>query len=639
MAYNGLSAPEHDRTGFRRNLLVILVLIMHVTLGITQRPPAGFGRGGSGNARQQQSQPTGPDSTIYKYILTDDIQTRHDIKDTLADIAFLQRHGLVSSDNYWVFTGNYGSASFPLIFRPQPTMGFNPGYHQYQLYQIRPENFRFYEQNRPITDLYFSQLGSQENITAAAAFSRNFKNNLSFSLNYKRISQKGFYSAQETKFTGLGAGLRFKNKKQTYQAFLVFTNNANEENVNGGIRNPELPIPQFKRTVPVVLNEAGIRQQERDISFTQYYVFSKNNDKSRALYARHVLGWNPAYYKYTDNNTSTGSDSAFYRNLLVESRGMRRYTRMDHFYTGISLQGERSNGLSGKVSLVIDHFNISNNPFRLSRTDATAGLDAAVPLIGSLTMQTKLRLGLLQNIGNFMAEGALMTNLSKAVELQGMVKIFRTEARYNETSLVINEIPVIDTSLSKPYGTAYGATIRIPKLKFSAGIHQSILDNAIYFSSDGMPEQYNGAFLVTHLFASQRLQFWKIHFDNAVHYQVQNTPLYPIPDLFTSHQLYYSGKWFDKAMDVSLGIDSRLIQAYKGPAYQPVFGTVSTSETTLPFYPAFNVFFTAKVSTFRAMFVFENAGQFLQNNVDFDIVNYPAFSPTLRFGVQWLLKD
>lgn len=639
MACIGLNVPEYLRIDFKRNLLIIVVLIVHLTHGFTQRPPAGFGRGGSGNSRQQQSQPAGPDSTIYKYILTEDIQTRYDIRDTLADISFLHRHGLVSPDNHWVFTGNYGSAAFPLIFRPQPTMGFNPGYHQYQLYQIRPENFRFYEQNRPITDLYFSQLGSQENITATAAFSRNFKNNLSLSLNYKRISQKGFYSAQETKFTGLGAGLRFKNKKQTYQAFLVFTNNANEENVNGGIRNPELPIPQFKRTVPVVLNDAGIRQQERDISFTQYYMFSKKNDKSRTLYARHVLGWNPSYYKYADNNTSTGSDSAFYRNLLVEGRGMRRYVRMDHFYTGISVQGERSNGLSGKVSLVIDHFNTSNNPFRLSRTDATAGLDAAVPLIGSLTMQTKLRLGLLQNIGNFMAEGALKTNLSKAVELRGMIKIFRTEARYNETSLVINEIPVIDTAFSKPFGTSYGATIGIPKLKFSAGIHQSILGNATYFSSDGMPEQYSGTFIVTHLYAQQRLRLWKIHLDNAIHYQVQNAVIYPLPDLFSAHQLYYSGKWFDKAMDVSLGIDSRLIQAYKGPAYQPVFGNVAVSDTTLPFYPAFNVFFTAKVSTFRAMFVFENAGQFLQNNIDFDIVNYPVFSPTLRFGVQWLLKD
>lgn len=639
MAYNRPSVPDYFQIGFKRNLLLILVLMIHVTQGITQRPPAGFGRGGSGNSRQQQSQPAGPDSTIYKYILTDDIQARYDIRDTLADIAFLHRHGLVSSDNHWVITGNYGSAAFPLIFRPQSTMGFNPGYQQYRFYQIRPENFRFYEQNRPITDLYFSQLGSQENITAAAAFSRNFKNNLSFSLNYKRISQKGFYSAQETKFTGLGTGLRYKNKKQTYQAFLVFTNNANEENVNGGLRNPELPIPQFKRTVPVVLNEAGIRQQERDISFTQYYIFSGKNDQSRSLYARHVLGWNPSYYKYSDNNTSTGSDSAFYRNLLVEGRGIRRYARMNHFYTGISLQGQRSNGLSGKVSLDIDHFNIANAPFRLSRTDATGGLDAAIPLIGSLTMQTRLRLGLLQNIGNFMAEGALKTNLSKTVELRGMIKIFRTEARYNETNLVINEIPVIDTAFSKPFGTSYGATIGIPKLKFSAGIHQSILDNAMYLSTTGMPEQYSGTFIVTHLYVQQRLRLWKIHLDNAIHYQVQNAVIYPLPDLFSTHQLYYTGKWFNKAMDVSMGVDSRLIQAYNGPAYQPVFGNVAISDTTLPFYPAFNLFFTAKVSTFRAMFVFENAGQLLQNTVDFDIINYPVFSPTLRFGVQWLLKD
>ena len=92
-------------------------------------------------------------------------------------------------------------------------------------------------------------------------------------------------------------------------------------------------------------------------------------------------------------------------------------------------------------------------------------------------------------------------------------------------------------------------------------------------------------------------------------------------------------------MDVNIGIDARLIAAYDGPQFQPLFGEFIQSTTTLPFFPAANFYLLSRVSSFRVMIIMENFGQYFRKDYNFDVVNHPQFDPKLRFGIQWLLKD
>ncbi|MFN8339975.1 MAG: putative porin, partial [Saprospiraceae bacterium] len=131
-------------------------------LFLIAQKPKGVGSGGFipqsklDSLKRLQDQTTDTltvDTTIYKYLYINDIFHKIDFADTLANIAFLHKFGLSNQGEY-VNTGNYGSAVQSIIYHPEVNIGFSHGYNQYRYYQIRPENFRFYEQNRPLADVF-----------------------------------------------------------------------------------------------------------------------------------------------------------------------------------------------------------------------------------------------------------------------------------------------------------------------------------------------------------------------------------------------------------------------------------------------------------------------------------------------------
>jgi hypothetical protein len=631
--------------------LIVLLLSTFVTFNISaQKKPVGVGSGG--NIPQERlntlkndatfpidSNETGLDSTVYKYILTEDIYDIKDVADSLAGVRFMRNYTLSKNGEY-IHTGNYGAAVQSLIYNNEINTGFALGYNQYRLYQVRPERFKFYEQNRPLSDVFFSQLGNQENIMVGADFSRNFSNGLSISLNYNRISQKGLYNGQDTKSTGFGIGVRYKSANEKYNAFLIFTHNANEEGHIGGIvTNSTMDINEFRRSIPVILQDASTRHQERSISLVQYYKLNSVKNKNWNVYIRNDAQFMPSYYKYTDKSVPDSINNSFYYGLNNDVRGLRRFVNVNHFSDGFYVHGEKVKGVSGKIGLVYDLFQVTDEPKSFSRSDLTATFEGKIPFLKSFEILTKGKLGLLANAGNFDILGKMNINVSKFATLDGGIKIFRSEASYRTTLLNINDQNIIDTTFSNPFGTVLFADLSIPKVKFSAGITQSIVSNPIFWPQTGAARQFDGVYTMTYLKLAQNVKLGRFHLDNQVHFQLQNNNIYPLPDFFSSHQIYYAGKWFKKVMDISIGLDARLIPEYKGPTFQPLFGSFNLSDANLPFFPASNLFILIRISSFRAMFMMENFSQYFRKGINFDVVNHPQFDPKLRMGFRWLLKD
>ena len=625
------------KKGFYLSAL-LLYFIMLSFISQAQRP-SNFGQGNNTANPAQEEQNDGPDSTVYEYFITDNIFEKYTLKDSLADTKFLHRNTLQKSGHESIHTGNFGSSTFPLIYGPKINTGFNTGYNQYKTYQLNLENFRFFEQNRPIADLYFSQLGNQENINVGANFSRNFSDGLSVSLNYNRISQKGFYNGQDTKSTAFGFGLRYKSPGEKYNAFLVFIHNANEEGHIGGITDAENLNDQFKKDIPVLLTEATTRQQERNLSFIQYYKLNSSTNKTWRIYLKNEFKYLPSYFRFSDVKINNKNDSTFYAGIPLDPRGIRRYLNISQLSNGFYINGERIKGIQGRLGLIIDHYTINDNPIDSKRTDITATFDGKIPFYKSLILETNAKLGLLKNLGNFDLKGKLNLNISKIVSLQGNIRLFRSEPAYNSTQLNINEIVVLDTSFIKPVGTIFNAELFIPRIKFSAGITQSLITNPIYWNDKSQSTQYDGLFTSTYIRLSQNVKAGPFHLDNQIHFQILNSKIYATPPFYSTHQLYYAATWFNKVMDVNIGIDARLIADYDGPQFQPLFGEFIQSTTTLPFFPAANFYLLSRVSSFRVMIIMENFGQYFRKDYNFDVVNHPQFDPKLRFGIQWLLKD
>ena len=624
-------------------VVTIFTLFSTFETSYAQNRPT-YGQGGSSSSYPKGS--TLPnndlielDTTIYEYFLLENIYQKINTRDTSADITFLHRDPIYKNGQEYFNLGNSGSAAAPLLYTPHINTGFHPGYNQYDVYAIKSHNFKFYEQNRPMADLYFSQLANQENITVGAQFSRNFKNGLSLSLNYGRISQQGFYTSQSNRSTNFGFGLRYKSKDSRYNGFLLFFQNANNEFNNGGIQDTADLSTNFPISIPVNLGSAFTRQQEKEISFVQYYKLNKDQKSPWNVYLRNDLTYNPSYYKFSDVSVDDSTDLVFYKELAIDSRGIRRYLDINHFKNAFYINGERTAGIQGRAGLSLDYYRLDNNGINSSRTDATLLFDGSIPILKGLSLQTNAKLGLLRNVGNFDIKGKLDIRISKIASFNGGVRLFSSEQSLNSQVLVLNDSLMFSNAFSKSVGSILFANIDIPSIRFQAGLVQSVVNNPVYWDTLALPTQKIGVLSTTYFRLQQNVKVGKFHLDNQAHLQLFSDKLYPLPTFYSTHQVYYQGTLFKKVMDINIGLDFRLVSEFKGAAYQPVYGSFYQTETSLPFFPATNFYLIAKVSSFRALFIMENFGRYLTKDYNLDAVNYPQAEPKLRFVFNWVLKD
>ena len=576
----------------------------------------------------------------YRYVTVNDIYNSYVALDTFETPVFLS--SVYTSDKgKFINTGNYGSAAYSLYQRIQTNTGFNTGYDQYHIYQVRKESFRFYEQNRPVSNLYFSQLGNQDNIVVGADFSRNFDNGISISLNYKRLSQKGFYNEQDVKSTALGIGIRYESPSKKYNSILLFIQNANEEKFNGGILHDSLLTERFRKSIPTQLSGAAGRQQEQTLSFIQYYRLNNPSNSKWNLYLQNDLTYQPSYFKFWDKDIADSLSIAIYALPFSDltPNGIRRYTDIKKYSEGFFIHGDNISGLLGKAGLIYDYYVITDAPTSYKRSDLTAVAEARIPFLKVLNIDASGKIGLLKNIGTFDLSADMGIDIGKIGTLSGGIRLFRYEPSYRNTRLNINAMTVIDTSFTNPFGTAIHATFKIPALQLSASLIQSVINNPVYWDIDGKAAQQNGIFTISQLDIHYQLQTKHLGFENDLYFQLQSNHLLPVPNYFSSHKLYYKGIWFNKALEIDIGFEGRLIPAYKGPAFQPLSGGYHLSDTSLPFTPSANLFVNTKISSFRALLSLENFAQYWLKNNLYTVVGYPLFDPAFRIGIQWMLKD
>lgn len=581
------------------------------------------------------------DTVNYQFYNIDDIFTKYSFEDTLADIRLLQKVTLWNAEDHYVNTGNYGSALFPILFSAPSATGFNVGMDVYSLYQVRPESFKFYSPDAPVSDLFFSQLGTQDNLMAQADFSRGFTNGLSMSLNYKRLSYGGQYRGADTKSTGLGVAVRYESPNKRHNSIFYFSQNANEEGHTGGVFNDaDVQSNNFRRSVPTRLANASSRHQQQTYSWHQYLQLTSQSQENSKIYLLNIVKFQPSYYKFSDRAIDSTQFSDFYAFTNdIDTRGIRRYLDVAHWSEGIFIHAEKKQGISGRVGLTYDNFTILDGLSRTVRNDLTASFDGYIPVFKTLFINTQARIGLLENIGNFDLKGQLDIKLSHWLTLSGKVQIFRTEPSYISQNLIVNDVQVLSGTFNKPIGSVFGADLKIPKLKLTLGLSQSLIDQQIYFDSQGLPQQSSTLFTLSRVFATHQLKWGILGFDNQVYLQNQPNKILPLPEVYSSHQLYFAGRWFKKVMDVNIGLDMRMLGDYVGPGFHPLFMNFHLTDQRLSNVPAINAFFMAKVGQFRALLMMDNVSQYFMEKTNYHIVGHPQFDPLFRISIRWLMVD
>ncbi|HEY0041047.1 MAG TPA: putative porin, partial [Flavisolibacter sp.] len=156
-----------------------------------------------------------------------------------------------------VFLGNDGSATRSLLFSMPARIGFDPGFHSHDVYKWKLENIRFYNTQRPYTELGY-MIGARQEQMIDILHTQNIRPYWNASFQYRTLSAPGIFRNQKNNHTNYAFTSWYQSPNKRYNNYLVLLNNKIQAGESGGIRTDKnyLTDPVYERsrfTIPTVI--------------------------------------------------------------------------------------------------------------------------------------------------------------------------------------------------------------------------------------------------------------------------------------------------------------------------------------------------------------------------------------------------
>jgi len=617
--------------------------------------PRGLGSGGSGSGSSKgpvQLEKIELDTFPVARFYALDPERAQRLTDTLLDASFHQYDPVRQQCFDYKNLGVPGSAHQALVYSPRLRRGFDVGLHAYDLY-IRPaEALAFYRLERPLTNLEFSRGADQSNSNFSAQFSRNFSENLNFSIDYRRLASLGsaaLFPNQQGRNTSIGTGFWTQSKSKRYQAFMIYADNKMEHNDNGGIS--EAPSREGAFFTPsaasVYLKDAGTRYRQQELLYVHYYKPGKKDSTSskvprQQIQLGHQMGYRGSTYKFFD--ASPAADASFYGVFQTDNRGVRHFIQHNKLENQfqILLRKNIPNAASGSA-LHLTHVlhRLRQEPGDSVFQEVFAGGKWHLSPFEALQLEVNAQLGLLGSAGDYQLQGHLKLELGRWGTFSGSVlsQLYRPTAVQNH--FFVTQQPVWQNDFQKTLESSLQGGLQVHKWQLSAHAAYHVIGQGIFFDTSGRVFQSEPVQSVAQLSLQKNLMFWKLHLENQLVFQVTTGQYLRVPTWYGKHSLYFSGHLF-KVMETRIGFDIRYTSAYYADAYFPLSGQFHLqNDVLLPFYPAIDAYFDMRVTRFRAFVKVEHIGDALyQNALYYWVPDYPRPPVSgFRLGIKWRLSE
>jgi len=179
-----------------------------------------------------------------------------------------------------------------------------------------------------------------------------------------------------------------------------------------------------------------------------------------------------------------------------------------------------------------------------------------------------------------------------------------------------------------------------PKRRFELGANYSLINNYIYYNTEGKPAQTSEELLVVSLFADKDFAFRNLHFRTRMLYQKASNQAYiQVPDFSAFVSLYYKFV-ISNVLYSQIGVDTRYHTLYYGNAYSPETGLFHVQqETKIGNFPYIDAYANLRLKRTTAFFQMMNIGTYLLDGTYFTTPHYPMPRATFRLGVAWAFYD
>ncbi len=587
-----------------------------------------------------KSELEGPDTTIYNYYFLDNLDELTPFDDT--SNYDLHRYNPVQfeGDDH-LYLGNVGSSAIPIRYNPIKDVGLDFGFRQYDIYNIRLQDLKFYRVNRALNDLSYTPVGGQGNFIVKGKFYRNFANNTFLHIDYTRYLQEGFYTDQNTKTTNLAMTVDFQPNKGKYRGFISLVNNNNNEEHNGGVTDTTLYNNDFygiRFRIPTRLFNAARRHQSQQIAYNQFVKLDSLLPGFKVVF-RNQLSFDRGYYKYADTDVSV--DSTYYGPFWQEDRGLRNYISYNIYGADFHMQLSNAERFKWSNGLVFKYYDIDEEAQTTSQKSLIYQSTFSSRIANRFSLTANGQLGLWDFAGDFKLGGMLKWKANESfLNISVGADAYNYTPTIEQQRIFANEIQVWNNDFDNTFGTRINGRLEIPKFNFSVALSQTVENNSIYRNQDGSPGQLEDILSTQELNIRHLLSWSVLRFKNDFLIQAFSDDRIIRPTYLSRHSLYFENLLFNNNLDIQIGLDYTHMNEYRGLAFSPFNGQFVPSNNPVAFYPLLDGFVNTKIDQFRVFFKFENiASFFLDQNINYHIEDYPLFDFKFRMGIRWLLKD
>ncbi len=643
--------------------ILLFLLLLAPALIQAQGPPINIGgnRGAAGQGRAQDA--VEPDTFDIFYFYADNPNQEIPFSDSTLGGYFRQYDPVRQRGLDYRHLGILGSAHEPIVFEAAQRRGFDMGFHQFDLYMTPGDELPYYRIERPFTNLSYTLGSEQADGYTTAQFSRNFANGLNFSLDYQRITQFGDNSQfphQNLRNTAFTNGLWYASPNGRYDGFFSFAANTMQQEDNGGLQEEPRSAGDFSSaaSADVFLLTAQTRHSHREFMYTHYYRFGGGQDTTGRVRRSYNISqqavYNASTYKYFDEYNEA-QDSSFYNlypALLTDPRGVRFYLQHRKLENSIRLATFKlATGKGDKAKNQRDLLEVG--AVHSLHLLEQAGADTTINnlfLTGKYRFNPNERLrinlagqfGLWDNAGDYRASGELFFSLKNlgSLSLSAVNQLY--SPTYMEHRLYLSEQAVYENNFSKTLSTTLAGTYALPQFDLEVSARFHLLNNFIYFDTQALPQQTGIPLSIAQLIVRKDFRVGSMHLDNIVTLQQASEDFIRLPAIYSKHSLYYAGKWFG-VLDVRTGVDLRFNNSFFAHYYNPVIGQFQLQDRhEVAFFPATDLFFSMRVTKFRAFFKWENAADMLwesqikgERKLFYQTAFYPHQSSVFRLGIKW----
>ncbi|TYR37076.1 hypothetical protein FXV77_07850 [Sphingobacterium phlebotomi] len=571
--------------------------------------------------------------------------------------------------------GSYGLASRDLLFNPNKTIGFQPGFHALERYLLQSDSIQYFRARARYSELYAVGFFFNDQVFRAR-LAQNINPQLNIGAEYYATNTDGYYVNQDYNDRRAAVFTWYESKSLRYNLLMNATFNNLNSPENGSVVDRNVYMQDVFRDTSSMSNMGyPVRLSGRQANRPHH----KWKDNGVFLRQSYYLG------RLDTVNRGTPEMEIRPTNTVAHNSSFRQ-RRFTFFKNEEDLEGAFP---YGDFALVEDTTTITNITNEFTYSFYLRGK-------GVFKNEAKLDLGFQNDLiwyrdslnseffQNSMLKGALSYQFSDRVQLQGNVNqiavgrnagdfLYEANAdillsenvgRVRIGAYSQNKSPEMvfnlmnytyhqwDHSWEKTKTQNLSFAYTNDKLGFSGKVEYFLMDKYLYFREIDNPDndelymrqitpEQSGNMNLLKVSVSQKFRLGRFHFDNMGVYQKTDAQnILAIPELYTWHSFYYANKLYN-VMDFRLGTDIRFNTPFRSPSYAINVGQFYNDNVGIEYstYPIVDLWFTGNIDRVNLFISYNFVNQFVYPKGYYTVRRYPMQDANLRFGVSWKFYD